>query len=148
MFLYSVRLLQKCSEAPECTSRAAEKHIVLHSACLQASGSFRKDQCCCSEMLSRWVITSELFYILLMDTLLKLTHSSLHSTFSHTLLESSSNYNTSSWWCVSESVVIEYCTSELTHSHIRYTLCLSDNSQLHLEHLAFVCAVVGTSVNL
>jgi hypothetical protein len=46
--------------------RAPEKHIVLHSACSGASGSFWKDRCGCSELLSRWVMTSEPFYILLM----------------------------------------------------------------------------------
>jgi len=45
---------------------AREKHIVFHSACWGASGSFWKHRCGCSESLSRWVITSKPFNILLM----------------------------------------------------------------------------------
>ena len=46
--------------------RAPEKHIILHSACSGDSGSFWKDGCCSSELLSDWVITSEPLHILLM----------------------------------------------------------------------------------
>jgi len=48
------------------TLRAPQKHIVWHSACSGPSGSFWKDRCGCSEELSRWVMTSEPFYILRM----------------------------------------------------------------------------------
>ena len=63
IFLYSVLLLQKRWGAPESTLTAPEKHIVLHSACSGASGSFWKDWCGCSNLRSLRVMTSEPFYI-------------------------------------------------------------------------------------
>jgi len=38
------------------------------------------------------------------DNLLKLTHLSLHSTSSQTLLETPSDYNTLCWWCIENRV--------------------------------------------
>jgi len=45
---------------------APEMCISVHSACSRHSGSFGKNRCGCSELLSHWVMTSEPFYILLM----------------------------------------------------------------------------------
>jgi len=65
--MYSVPLLQKHWGASESTLRVPEKHIIWHSACSGALGSFGKDQCSCSEKLRHWIMTSERCYMLLMD---------------------------------------------------------------------------------